>query len=68
MKLSRNVSAGDVAIAILWFRLFLSGDLERKLKAFEVEGQDQPLLRQYYRETFRLEYALDRLIGLPPVH
>jgi len=74
MKLSRNVSSGEVTAAILWFRLFLSGDLEKKLRSFEAEGQNQPLLRQYYRETFKLEYALDRLIketksGQPiPVH
>ena len=74
MKYSRNVDAGEVALAIMWFKYFLTERLERKVNGFEATGKDHPLLAEYYRNTFKLEYALVRLMrefvpGQPiPVH
>ena len=62
MRLTLNVNSGEVAIAILWFKHFCGAELERRISIFESEGSSNQLLKQYYRETFKLEYSIANLI------
>jgi len=58
----------------MWFKYFLTDRLDRKVAAFEAAGNNQPLLREFYRNTFKLEYNLVNLMrefvpGRPiPIH
>jgi len=64
MRVSMDVFADELYSAVLWFRQLCGEDIARRIQQFEIEAQENSLLGQYNRETFKLEYAIGQIFSI----
>ena len=58
MRVSMDVTSEELFAAINWFRELCGSEIAGRLQQFELEAAENPLLKQYNWETFKLEYAI----------
>ena len=60
MKISYNLFEFEIPPALHWFGHEVGSRLQKRVKGFEQQEYQNPLLGRYYRENYPLEFALIR--------
>jgi hypothetical protein len=60
MKISYNLFEFEIPSALYWFGHEVGSRLQKRVKGFEQQEHQNPLLGRYYRENYPLEFALIR--------